>query len=33
MFVEVAAALGINGIHHSDFASTRKALADFGLQP
>ena len=33
MFVEVAAGLGINGIHHSDFASTRKALADFGLQP
>ena len=33
MFVEVAAGLGINGIHHADLASTRKALADFGLQP
>ena len=32
MFVEVAAGLGINGIHHADLASTRKALADFGLQ-
>ena len=32
MFVEVAAALGINGIHHSDFGSTRKALANFGLK-
>ena len=33
MFVEVATSLGINGIHHADLASTRKALADFGLQP
>ena len=32
MFVEVAATLGINGIHHRDFASTRKGLANFGLE-
>ena len=32
MFVEVAATLGINGIHHRDFASTRNDLADFGLE-
>ena len=32
MFVDVALALGINGIHHKDFASTRKALANFGLK-
>ena len=32
MFVEVALALGIHGIHHTDFASTRKALASFGLE-
>ena len=32
MFVEVARALGINGIHHRDFVSTREALANFGLK-
>jgi putative hydrolase of the HAD superfamily len=32
MFVEVAATLGIKGIHHRDFASTRNDLADFGLE-
>jgi putative hydrolase of the HAD superfamily len=32
MFVEVAATLGINGIHHRDFASTRNDLANFGLK-
>ena len=32
MFVEVALALGIHGIHHTDFATTRKELAGFGLE-
>ena len=32
MFVEVARALGINGVHHRDFVSTRQALANFGLK-
>ncbi|MEJ2427394.1 MAG: HAD family phosphatase [Deltaproteobacteria bacterium] len=32
MFVEVARALGINGIHHRDLVSTRQALANFGLK-
>ena len=32
MFVEVAATLGIKGIHHRDFASTRDDLANFGLE-
>ena len=32
MFVEVALALGLNGIHHRGFTSTRKALANFGLK-
>ena len=31
MFVEVARGLGINGIHHTGFASTRTALATLGL--
>jgi putative hydrolase of the HAD superfamily len=31
MFVEVARGLGIRGVHHSSCASTRAALADFGL--
>lgn len=31
LFVEVARGLGINGIHHTDRNSTRKALASFGL--
>jgi putative hydrolase of the HAD superfamily len=31
MFIEVAGAIGIKGIHHTDFESTRAALADFGL--
>jgi putative hydrolase of the HAD superfamily len=32
MFVEVAATLGIKGIHHRDFASTRNDLVNFGLE-
>jgi putative hydrolase of the HAD superfamily len=32
MFIEVAGTMGIQGIHHTDFESTRKALADFGLE-
>ncbi len=32
MFVQVAGAMGIKGIHHTDFESTRNALADFGLR-
>jgi putative hydrolase of the HAD superfamily len=32
MFVEVAATLGIKGVHHRDFASTRNDLANFGLE-
>ena len=31
MFVDVAKGLGITGIHHTDYLSTSKALADFGL--
>ncbi|MGD8413165.1 MAG: HAD family phosphatase [Candidatus Latescibacterota bacterium] len=31
MFVEEAASLGIHGIHHIDFMSTRQKLADEGL--
>jgi putative hydrolase of the HAD superfamily len=31
LFVEVARGLGINGIHHTDHKSTRKALASFGV--
>lgn len=31
MFVEVAQSLGINGLVHRDYETTRRALADFGL--
>ncbi len=31
LFVEIAQSLGINGIHHTDFGVTRKALKDLGL--
>ena len=31
MFVQVAGAMGIKGLHHKDFESTRAALADLGL--
>ena len=31
MFVEVAQSLGIRGIHHTDYDSTRAALASLGL--
>jgi putative hydrolase of the HAD superfamily len=31
MFVEVARGLGINGIHHTGFESTKAALAALGL--
>lgn len=31
MFVEVAKTLGIRGLHHLDYATTRKALAEMGL--
>jgi putative hydrolase of the HAD superfamily len=31
MFVEVSQGLGINGIWHTGFDTTKKALADFGL--
>jgi putative hydrolase of the HAD superfamily len=33
MFVEVAQSLGIRGIHHTDYDSTRAALASLGLAP
>ena len=33
MFVEVAQSLGIRGIHHTDYDSTRAALASLGLTP
>ena len=33
MFVDVAKELGIQGIVHKDYTSTRKALADLGLTP
>lgn len=32
MFIEVAGAMGIKGIHHTDLESTRKTLAGFGLE-
>ena len=32
MFVQVAEAEGIRGIHHTDFASTREQLAGLGLE-
>jgi putative hydrolase of the HAD superfamily len=31
LFVEVAQSLGLHGIHHTDYASTRAALAALGL--
>ena len=31
MFIEVAATLGINGIHHCNFQSTKTEFADYGL--
>ncbi len=31
MFVDVAKGIGINSIHHTDYLSTSKALADLGL--
>ena len=31
MFTEVAKDMGIAGIHHTDYLSTSKALADLGL--
>jgi putative hydrolase of the HAD superfamily len=31
MFVEVARGLGIRGIHHTGYESTRKALEEWGL--
>ncbi|MEZ4664038.1 MAG: HAD-IA family hydrolase [Caldilineaceae bacterium] len=31
MLVQVATSLGIHGIHHSDYATTRQALAELGL--
>ena len=33
MFIEIADTMGIQGIHHTDLESTRKALAGFGLKP
>jgi putative hydrolase of the HAD superfamily len=30
-FVEVAESLGLHGIHHTSYESTRAALAAFGL--
>lgn len=32
MFIEIARGLGIRGIHHTDYASTRAELAAFGLE-
>lgn len=32
MFVEVASSLGINAVHHTDYASTVYKLANFGLK-
>jgi putative hydrolase of the HAD superfamily len=32
MFAEVASGLGIHGIHHRDLATTKKALAEIGLE-
>jgi putative hydrolase of the HAD superfamily len=31
LFVEVAESLGLHGIHHTSYASTRAALAAFDL--
>jgi putative hydrolase of the HAD superfamily len=31
MFIEVAAGLGIKGIHHKDYETTKAALAGYGL--
>ncbi|MEZ4705593.1 MAG: HAD family phosphatase [Caldilineaceae bacterium] len=31
MLVQVATSLGIHGIHHTDYATTRQALAELGL--
>lgn len=31
LFVEVAQGLGLHGIHHTDYAATRAALAALGL--
>ncbi len=31
MFIEVATSLGIRGLHHVDYATTKKALEEFGL--
>jgi putative hydrolase of the HAD superfamily len=31
LYVEVARTLGVNGIHHVDYAATARALAEFGL--
>jgi putative hydrolase of the HAD superfamily len=31
LFIEVAAGMGIKGIHHKDYAATRAALAAYGL--
>jgi hypothetical protein len=31
LFVEVAQSLGLHGIHHTGYASTRAALAALGL--
>jgi putative hydrolase of the HAD superfamily len=32
MFIEIAAAMGIRGILHTDYATTRAKLAEFGLE-
>lgn len=32
MFIEVSGTMGIKGIHHKNFESTCRALADFGLK-
>jgi putative hydrolase of the HAD superfamily len=32
MFVRIAEGLGIRGIHHTDYRSTRAKLASFGLE-
>jgi putative hydrolase of the HAD superfamily len=32
LFVEIAQSLGINGIHHTSFETTRQALKDLGLE-
>lgn len=33
MFIEIAKELGIKGILHTDYKSTRAKLASFGLEP